>query len=216
MESIDFRVGDIIVDTKYNDFFGIGGGHAFLVTNVTNDGVAVTHTGQFGLLPATHVWKGYKSYKGNNPDKYEKYLIRWKSDAFQEKIHEKLLEIVKIFYVLREIGVEISGSELIALRMAYNNACFNQVVPFKMLHRDSNIDLYYVIGRLIANKTFICSSYVMLIWKLVLEQIKFLDKTIDDIALKIDPFECLPKNIIELPNYFPDYWELIEFYTTKS
>ena len=79
--------------------------------------------------------------------------------------------------------------------------------------------LYLALGHLIKNKTFICSSYVMLLWKLALEQlVNPLDssQSLDDVGLKIDPFECLPKNILELPKYFPDYWEVIEYHTGFS
>lgn len=190
-----------------------------MVISVKEDRVSVTHTGQFGLLPATHVWKGYKSFVGPKPNTYTKYLIRWKGPE-HNKICEKLKELTNIIYVLRDIDVTMCGFEWIALKMAYNQQCFNQVIPFKMLKTEkiSYHTLYWVIGLLIKNKTFICSSYVMLIWKLALEQIvNPLDssQTLDDVGLKIDPFECLPKNILELPKYFPDYWEVIEYHTVK-
>lgn len=220
MQSIDFKVGDIIVDTKYNDFFGIGGGHTLMVINVSEDKISVTHTGQFGLLPATHIWKGYKSFIGKDSTQYTKYLIRWKGPEL-DKICEKIIELTKIFYILRNLDVEMCGFELVALKIAYNQQCFNQVIPFKMFKLTEEIShhsLYYVLGLLIKNKTFICSSYVMLIWKLALEQVANPDnfnQSLDDVGLKIDPFECLPKNILELPKYFPNYWEVIEYHTKK-
>lgn len=206
---VTFQVGDIIVDTQYDDMFGIGGGHVMLVIKVDEekDRVVITHAG-FNYFPETVVFSGYESFVDTDPKRKDKrYLIRWIGPN-REQIAEKIREVVQFLYTLRGEGLEMSFFYGRGLAMAWKRACFQQ--ENKLLEKGQPITID-VMRKFVEDKWFVCSTYIMMVWKIVLEHFG-----LDDAALTIDPFECLPKDLLTLPERFPNYWEKIPYYSVKK
>ena len=215
MEKIDFKIGDILIDTQYDDYFGISCGHSMLVVYVdnNNDRILISHSG-FDF-PETIRWIGYNSFidKNLSINQPKKYLIRWigpeKAIDIETRkytcIREKIFETVNDIYKLSKTNTEInySWSKGIYIALTRNGFMENRKIKKELKN-------------ILEEYSFICSSYITFIWKYVLETFLLAENiTIDDDAFPINPFEFLPKDIFLLPNKYPQYWALIPYIVEK-
>jgi hypothetical protein len=227
-EVIDFLIGDIIVDTKY-DY----GGHVMVVRHINplRNQVTISHPGF--TFPNVRRLTKYNSFKNRHPKKdSQKYIIRWKgpteavwvapshtvdenkSDGKLVNIRDKITETMNILHYLSRRGKNLDYSRFKGACMFLKNKCYLSN------HKVSHTPLHIIQQK----ESFVCSSYGTFVWKYVLEQFKIPDElknnipstanTLDDIALPINPYECLPKDILSISDKFPDYWEKIPFYTS--
>lgn len=218
-EAVDFLVGDIIVDTKYSY-----GGHAMLVAGINplQNRVSVSHAAF--TFPNMWKWEKYASFENRDPKQgTAKYILRWigpeiaihHTTGEYQRIRTKLVEVVLKLHHLVKQHKDLDYSRVKGACMFYKNQCFtsNQKISHKSLEEIQ------------ATESFVCSSYTTFVWKYVLEQFEIPEElrntvpadahTLDDIGLRINPYECLPRDLLQLAEMFPDYWVKIPYYTRK-
>lgn len=238
---IELQPGDIIMDMTLSP-----AGHAMIVGSVKNNNrqnrkiIILSHLNGYEN-PSIHRWSGYAPFRVNQsnnfvPDKL-RYVIRWLGPlyAFHNKekkvksIMDELFNIIKIIHLYKAHGHNLSyskmhGISMLCSKMTSHTKCFNK-------NRKISVD---PIDKIINNEVFVCSSYVTMLWKYVLEQFlipdevlskpdvyKFNNKdlgpesTLDEIALRMDPYECLPDDMMSLEKLFPGFWQIIPYTTSK-
>lgn len=217
--AIDFLVGDILVDTKY-DY----GGHVMVVVKVDplHDRIVITHPAF--TFPARQKWNKYTAFENKDPREGKaKYILRWigpshavHRDGKHMAIRDKLVEVVNYLHYLLSINQYLDYSRFKGACMYIKNKCFTSNRKIS----DKSLD------EIQASESFVCSSYGTFIWKYVLEQFEIPEElrthapvdahTLDDIGFPIDPYECLPRDVKQIADRFPQFWEKIPYYTKKT
>lgn len=216
-EVVEFSIGDILVDTKY-DY----GGHVMVVVQLDplHDRVVISHPGF--TFPEGMKLNKYSSFKNKAPKQGKaKYIIRWTGPTHavhlngeNMSIREKLLDIIDKLHQLSRRGHNLDYSRFKGACMYMKKACF--ISNHKVGHQ--------TLEKIQQSESFVCSSYGVFVWKYVLEQFLIPEelrnrapaaRTLDDIAFPINPYECLPHDLLQIAERFPDYWEIIPYYTKK-